>query len=166
MLAITVFGHYAQILKDRAVMETWLSKQSVLIQQSNNIRQKETELNQLKDENTKLKKQVALPIQDRVIAEIKAVFGVKAPIALAVASCENSPYNKVYNPLGQNHANKNKSFDAGVFQINSIHIKRFGEAFINDWHENIRVAYQLFTEQGTNPWYSSEKCWKDKVASL
>ena len=48
--------------------------------------------------------------------------------------------------------NRNGSEDFGVFQINSVHEKRYGTGFETDWRENIKVAYVIYKRQGVAPW--------------
>lgn len=81
--------------------------------------------------------------------EIRAVFGKDAPTALRVAKCESG-----FNPKAKNK----ESSARGVFQImQSWHgIK---EKWLLNQSINVRVAYQLFTEQGWNPWKASRHCW-------
>lgn len=49
--------------------------------------------------------------------------------------------------------NTNGTGDYSIPQINSVHIQRFGDGFTKDWKESIRVAYQLYQEQGFKIWY-------------
>ena len=117
------------------------------------IEQLKKENENLKNENIILQKQVSLPYRARVVAYIRKVFNQKADEALAIISCENASMDMA-------HVNRNRdgSFDVGPFQINSIHIKRFGTAFMKDYQENVKVAYQLWKEQKWRPWYSSQNC--------
>lgn len=55
------------------------------------------------------------------------------------------------------NTNTNGTKDYGVFQINSIHTKRFGPEFKTKWTKNIEVAYQIYKEQGLRPWVASRK---------
>lgn len=51
------------------------------------------------------------------------------------------------------HYNSNDTFDAGIFQINSIHWEKCGglKALLDE-DTNIECAYQMWTEQGWTPW--------------
>lgn len=53
------------------------------------------------------------------------------------------------------HKNNDGSEDFGVFQINSVHTKRFGPGFKTDYKENIKVAYSLYKRQGFVPWVAA-----------
>lgn len=46
-------------------------------------------------------------------------------------------------------ANSNGTKDYGVFQINTIHAWRGN---LTDCKENIRIAKEIFDEQGWSPW--------------
>ena len=99
--------------------------------------------------------------KQEIIDEIVRVFGEEAPNAFNVLHCEN----RGLNPNAINH-NRNGSTDHSIFQINSIHIKRFGNKFVTDWKENIRVAHVLQQEQGWRIWSCSERVditpfWKE-----
>jgi hypothetical protein len=66
--------------------------------------------------------------------------------AIDIANCESRMNIKAYN------FNKNGTGDYSVFQINSVHIKKYGEQFMHDWKENVRVAEKIYAKQGWNPW--------------
>ena len=88
--------------------------------------------------------------KQEIIDYIVEVFGEEAPNAFNVLYCEN----KGLRPDAINY-NSNGSTDHSIFQINSIHAKRFGEGFKTDWRENIRVAHAIQQEQGWTPWACS-----------
>lgn len=99
--------------------------------------------------------------KEAIIAEIVEVFGEEAPNAFNVLYCEN----RGLRPDAINH-NRNGSTDHSIFQINSIHTKRFGDKFKTDWKENIRVAHILQQEQGWRIWSCSSRVditpfWKE-----
>lgn len=71
--------------------------------------------------------------------------------ALRVAFCESGWRAEAYN------YNTNKTHDFSVFQVNSIHTKRFGESYYHDWQTNIRTAYKIYLEQGWRPWVCAKK---------
>ena len=140
---------------------------NLMLQINKTLQVKDKEIEQLREqkeevenENKELQKQVSLPIRDKVIAEINSVFGKKAPQALAVARCESG-----FDPDRVN-INSNLSRDYSVFQINDrVWTKVFGEGFKTDWKENIQVAKAIFDRNGDwRAWYSSEHCWKDRLA--
>jgi len=66
--------------------------------------------------------------------------------ALAVAKAESGLRE---DALG---INSNGTVDIGVFQINSIHLKRCSLKQLADAEGNVDCAYELFQEQGWNPW--------------
>ena len=51
------------------------------------------------------------------------------------------------------HVNSNNTVDYGLFQLNSLHWKRFGglEKLVT-CEQQIKAAYELYLEQGWNPW--------------
>lgn len=59
------------------------------------------------------------------------------------------------NPKAVNDSNKNGTTDYNIPQINSIHIKRFGDKFITNWRESIKVGYQIYKERGFGAWYGT-----------
>lgn len=90
----------------------------------------------------------ATPKAEPTVEEyIKEVFGADAERAIGVAKCESGLRKNAINK-----ANRNGSVDHGVFQINSVHTKKRGEDFKTDWKANVRVAKQIFDEQGFRPW--------------
>ena len=83
---------------------------------------------------------------------IKYFFTDNYEEAIKVARCEN-------RGLNQAAVNDNgSSTDHGIYQINSIHEKRFGSGFKTSVYENVRVAYLIYREQNWSPWYSSFSC--------
>lgn len=94
--------------------------------------------------------------RDEAIAIIKKVWRHDWKLGVALASCESG-----LRVTAINDSNTNGSTDTGLFQVNSIHgISR--EDLLNGY-ANAGYAYALYKEQGTNPWYSSEKCWKERI---
>jgi hypothetical protein len=82
--------------------------------------------------------------------EIRNTFGEHADKAFKVLSCENASLNpKAVNTAGNSPEG---SRDMGIFQINEywqgVHAK-----FLLNWKTNIRLAYQIFEENG----YSFER---------
>ena len=83
-----------------------------------------------------------------ILAYIVEVFQEDAADAITIVnSCENSSFDQ----SAVNYNNNNTS-DHGIFQLNSIHIARFGDAFVTDWKANVDVAYQIFKERGWTAW--------------
>ena len=81
---------------------------------------------------------------DEVVDEINKVWGDDNYIGLRIAHCE-SRFGRY-----RIHTNTDGSHDISVFQINDKwHIKR-GD--ILNWKENIKIAKEIFDEQGGNPW--------------
>lgn len=81
--------------------------------------------------------------------QIRRVFGEHAEMALAISWAENGSRkcDRVSKP------NSNGTFDYGVFQLNSIHLKKgYTEAQFKDCLTNILVAKQIFDRQGWEPW--------------
>jgi hypothetical protein len=76
--------------------------------------------------------------------------------ALKIANCESSGNEQA---IGHN---KNGSTDNGYFQINSIHKARVkGDlSKLLNGQINVRIASELYNEQGFDPWYSSKHCWQ------
>jgi hypothetical protein len=68
-------------------------------------------------------------------------------IARAIAKAESGMRCDAFN------INTNNTIDYGLYQINSIHWKRFGglEKLVT-CEQQIKAAYELYKEQGWNPW--------------
>ena len=84
----------------------------------------------------------AIEVREQIIRD---VFGADAEDAIKVFTCEGLRSNKCNDGL-----NKNGSVDCGVAQINSVH--GVARKWLLNPEINIRIAYQLFQEQGWNPW--------------
>jgi len=70
-------------------------------------------------------------------------------MALAVAKAESGLNCDAVN------VNTNGTADLSIFQLNTTHLKKGGEwtlANMSDCYKNVDLAYQLWTEQGWNPW--------------
>lgn len=85
--------------------------------------------------------------KQEVMEYILEVFEDDADRAIWVAKCESGLRTNAINDK-----NKNGTVDHGVFQINSVHTKRFGSEFKTDWKANVRVARAIQKEQGFKPW--------------
>lgn len=83
----------------------------------------------------------------QTMAYIVEAFGDKADEAIWLSKCESGLRRDAVNDK-----NSNGSTDYGVFQINSIHTKRYGEAFKTDWKANVQVAKKIYDAQGFTPW--------------
>lgn len=90
--------------------------------------------------------------KQEIIEYIVEVFGEDAPDAFNVLYCENRGLN-----TQAINENRNGTTDHSLFQINSIHTKRFGSNFMTNWKANVDVAHQIFTEQGWTPWACSHR---------
>lgn len=76
------------------------------------------------------------------------VFGDQCKMALAVSQAENG--TRQCDRFG---VNTDKSIDVGVFQINSVHIKKGWKlADLVDCHKNVDYAYQIYQASGWSPW--------------
>jgi hypothetical protein len=76
------------------------------------------------------------------------VFGHDCRLALAVSQAENG--TRQCDRFG---VNTNKSIDAGIFQINSVHLKKGWKlSDLLDCHKNVDYAKQIFDAQGWEPW--------------
>ena len=95
------------------------------------------------------------PLDAEVIGQIVIEFGeydrhiIKQ--AIDIAYKESGLKYNAYN------FNSNGTSDYSVFQVNTVHIKRFGDKFTYNWKENIRVAHILYEEQGWRPWVAAHK---------
>lgn len=89
--------------------------------------------------------------REQNISLIKKIWGNDAETGLNIARCESGYRTHALNK------NSNMTIDQGVFQINSVH----GMPEMENAVANILYAYKMYQEQGTNPWTSSEKCWRN-----
>lgn len=89
------------------------------------------------------------PEKEHNINLIKKIWGKDADTGIAIARCESGFRS------GAKNYNTNKTWDLGIFQINSVHIT---EEMLNPT-ANISYAYTIYLKQGTNPWNSSKHCW-------
>lgn len=82
------------------------------------------------------------------------------PVMQRIAQCES---NNQHTRNGQVifNANTNKTVDIGKYQINSIWSKQATDLKLNLSIEadNEAFAMYLYENYGTEPWYSSAKCW-------
>ncbi len=71
-----------------------------------------------------------------------------------IINCESR-----WDPNAINTKNKNGTYDRGLFQSNSIHMKALSNEDAFNYKKNIDWGIKLFKKQGTSPWNSSRKCW-------
>jgi hypothetical protein len=77
------------------------------------------------------------------IGDILRVWGNDWRIGLALAKAESGLRCEAY------HFNHDGSIDHSVFQLNSVHKWRGN---LSNCKENVRIAYEIFKEQGGTPW--------------
>ena len=82
-----------------------------------------------------------LSIEDK----IRKTFPENPEVMLAIAKAESK-----LNPHAINRANRNGSFDVGLFQINSIH--GYDEEFLKNEDNNLKVARKIYDTQGITAW--------------
>jgi len=91
----------------------------------------------------------------QVLQYITEKFGERAADAIVIIrTCENSTFDQ-----SRTNHNRNGTVDYGIFQINSIHEKRYGGAFKTDWKANIDVAFEIYKSAGEKftPWTCAHK---------
>lgn len=100
-----------------------------------------------------------------IYAEKEVVKEVKghAPVMDRIAKCESN--NSHLDPkTGQVYmlANTNKTVDVGKYMLNTVWHKKAKELGLDITKEadNEKMAYWIYENHGTSPWYASEKCWK------
>lgn len=85
-----------------------------------------------------------------IVDLIVKYFGDEAQNALKiVGTCENGKWN----PTAVNH-NRNGSWDAGIFQINSVH--GYSQEYLFNPENNIKAAKKIFNGRGWTSWACSE----------
>lgn len=84
-----------------------------------------------------------------IVDLIVKYFGDEAQNALkVVGTCEN----KGWNPTATNQ-NRNGSWDAGIFQINSVH--GYSQEYLFNPENNIKAAKKIFDGRGWTSWSCS-----------
>ena len=80
---------------------------------------------------------------------IRETFPEDPETALAVATCESR-----LNPRAYNDQNVTPTYDAGIFQLNSVHDARMDELGLDKWdvEDNVTFARMLYEESGWRPW--------------
>jgi hypothetical protein len=101
--------------------------------------------------------------KQEILSYIVAKFGDRSPDAIVMLrKCENSKFNQE----ATNH-NNNGTTDYGIFQVNSIHEKRYGSEFKTDWKSNIDTAFEIYKSHGYKftAWscanWAGDKSYKD-----
>lgn len=148
----------AVVEKEVEVTPEWASDQEAVEAAQAVIRRKElegeletlnSEIGSLEERRTEIEKELGTYWSDpqNVKSLIRRTFP-DADTALAVAKCESG-----FRPTAYNQ-NSNGSYDAGIFQINSVHQARLDELGLNKWdvEDNIKFARLLHEEQGWIPW--------------
>lgn len=101
--------------------------------------------------HTLVKEAEAKPVDPTTLSTedyICYVFGKDCKMALAVSQAENG--TRKCDRFG---VNTNKTIDFGVFQINTVHLKKgWTVAELIDCHKNIDYAYEIYQAQGWHPW--------------
>jgi hypothetical protein len=84
---------------------------------------------------------------------IRNIFGEEANVAIAIAEAESGLRAEAVN------TNRNGSIDRGLFQINSIHCKKFDCTRLFEREYNIEAAKQIKEGSGWTAWstYKSGK---------
>lgn len=76
--------------------------------------------------------------------KIRAMFPEDQDRAVAIAKCESG-----MRPEAFNGKNRNGSWDAGVFQVNSVH--KYSKEYLFNVDNNLKVARKLYEARG-NTW--------------
>lgn len=81
--------------------------------------------------------------------EIASIYDWDYRTAYAICMAESGGNSQAYNA-----ANRNGSNDAGLFQINSIHVKSglIGEKDRFDPVQNVKAAYAIYKGSGWKAW--------------
>ncbi len=108
--------------------------------------------------------QVAPPTSFRDYVE---TYFSDVPVLVDIAKCESDfrQYDKDGSVL-RGVANR---YDVGVMQINEKYQLERAERLGYDIYSaegNLAYARYLYGKEGTKPWQSSEKCWKQSVADI
>ena len=101
--------------------------------------------------------------QAQTVKEYVLEYFADAPVMLAIAECES--HFKQFDKTGSVHRGKINRSDVGVMQINEYyHADKAEKLGINLYtiEGNLEFARYLYEKEGTTPWLSSGKCWKNK----
>ena len=86
------------------------------------------------------------------------------PILIAIAQCESN--FRQFNPDGSVVRGKVDSHDVGVMQINETYWLGKSKSLGDDIYTiegNMDYAKYLYDKEGTDPWNSSAKCWRQSA---
>lgn len=109
----------------------------------------------------------AVQVQEKIVEVVKPEAA--AAVMDRIAGCESQGSAKSKGShIAKNgqvvvHANANQTVDVGIFQLNvNVWGKKATELGYNIFTEqgNKDMAYWIYKNVGTGPWYSSENCWK------
>ena len=86
---------------------------------------------------------------------------INFPILDKIATCESKGKQFFSNGVLVKHVNTDGTIDIGKYEINSIWEAKSVQLGYNIYTEegNHNMAVWLFTNQGSEPWSSSKKCW-------
>ncbi len=85
--------------------------------------------------------------------KICRTFGKDCQNAIKVSWLENGT-----RACDRLNVNSNKTVDIGIFQLNSIHLKKgYTLKDFTDCDKNIQIAYTIFKQQGWTPWVAAKK---------
>ena len=120
---------------------------SVIFKKPIEVKERQIEIKQI----VEVINEIPNPVDLHTDAEkyIYEKFGIEDyKVAIAVAKAESGMKE------GRIGINTNNTIDVGEFQINSIHFNRPGCSLkeVATTRGNIDCAYQIFKEQGWNPW--------------
>lgn len=152
LILLAFVGLLSLYLSERQIVRD-VSSQNELVREALVRMNEEKERYRVELENIKKLQTSKNPTKNEIVLAIKTIFGNKADEAIKIFTCESSLIPNALN------INTNGSVDGGLAQINSVHVKRFGLSYLGNPIENIKVAYELFKEQGWRPWESSRRCW-------
>lgn len=109
------------------------------------------------------------PIVTYAEKQVKIEVEREAPVMDRIAGCESEGDRKSkgshFDKNGQvrTNANKNGSVDIGKYQINLAVWGKTAHSLgyeLTKEKDNEAFAMWLYANKGTEPWYSSESCWK------
>lgn len=89
------------------------------------------------------------------------------PIMVHIARCESTFRHTLAD--GSVLRGRVDSRDTGVMQINTYYHGETAEELglnLEDLHDNMAYARDLYERQGTQPWSASAPCWNRQLASL
>lgn len=103
----------------------------------------------------------AVPLEQLPVElQIKKIFGKQNyKLAIAISWAENG--SRQCDRISKQ--NTNGSYDVGLFQINTVHLKKgYTMKQLQNCTENIKIAKSIFDKQGWNPWVAfTNGTWKN-----